>query len=206
MLDYEWWEDVYVMFKEDMVDRGFDVDLERTHFGRMYCQGQGAGFTAILDTRLFIEQHDLVETYPHIMMLLNAGGDIASLIRAQDTYSVTEVDGHDWLVNHLDCTVPIIDLSVEDWDVALEREVNAFEYDLRDAVDGYCSDLMDDLLAEYEYRIEDEKEREKEEILAEIAELEQATDWDAESAPPKWVRRLSETRLEDLRADLRRAA
>lgn len=168
-LDYDWWEFVYEDFKDNMTEKGFDVDLTKTYFDHMYSQGQGAGFTADLDTRKFLEAHDLTSTYPHIMMLLNAGGGIATWIRARDTYSIVEIDTHDYLEDTLDTNIPIIEHCVEEWDRQLEGEMDRFEHDLREHVDGYCHDLMRDLITEYEFLCEEEEKRRAEEELEEAA-------------------------------------
>ena len=171
-----WWEFVYDDFKDDMAEKGLDVDLKKTYFGKMYCQGQGAGMTACVDTRKFMEAHGLVEKYPHIMMMLEAGGDIASIVQGRDYHSVIEIDTFDRLEDLLDTRIPIIGLAVEDWDRALEEEVDAFEGDLREIVDDYNHDLMSRLITEYEYLTSDEYVRE---MLEEYGvEDEDLDEWD----------------------------
>lgn len=177
-VDHVWWEFVYDGFKEDMAEKGLDVDLKKTYFGKMYCQGQGAGMTASVDTRKFLGAHELVDKYPHIVMMLDAGGDIASIIQGRDTHSIVEVDTHDHLENLLDTTVTIIDMAVEGWDQALEIEVNAFEDDLREIIDGHNHDLMNRLIEEYEYLTSDEYVRERLEEDGVEDDDEDSDEWD----------------------------
>jgi len=60
-LDYEWWEHVYDMAKQDGVERGFEI--EDIRFSGFWSQGDGASWTGIVRIKNFLDYH-LKEDHP----------------------------------------------------------------------------------------------------------------------------------------------
>lgn len=60
-LDYEWWEHVYDMAKQDGVERGFDI--EDIRFSGFWSQGDGASWTGSVNIKAFLDYH-LKEDHP----------------------------------------------------------------------------------------------------------------------------------------------
>jgi hypothetical protein len=52
--DFDWWDNVYEDFERFAETIGVDVDTNKTYF-RMFCQGQGSGFTADVSPVKLIE-------------------------------------------------------------------------------------------------------------------------------------------------------
>lgn len=60
-LDYEWWDGVYDMAKEDGKELGFDI--EDIRFSGFWSQGDGASWTGAVEVKKFLEYH-LKEDHP----------------------------------------------------------------------------------------------------------------------------------------------
>ena len=60
-LDYEWWDGVYDIAKEEGKERGFDI--EDIRFSGFWSQGDGASWTGRVDIKQFLEHH-LKEDHP----------------------------------------------------------------------------------------------------------------------------------------------
>lgn len=57
----EWWDYIYMEFKESMLEHHIHVDLSKTHFSGFYSQGDGAAFEASLDLDAWL--NDVPVTY-----------------------------------------------------------------------------------------------------------------------------------------------
>jgi len=55
-MDYEWWEGVYEMAKEDGYELGFCID--KIYFSGFCSQGDGASWTGQVDVRQWLEAHE----------------------------------------------------------------------------------------------------------------------------------------------------
>ena len=55
-MDYEWWEGVYEMAKEDGKEKGFYID--KIFFSGFSSQGDGASWTGQVDVRQWLETHE----------------------------------------------------------------------------------------------------------------------------------------------------
>ena len=55
-MDYEWWEGVYEMAKEDGYELGFCI--EKIYFSGFHSQGDGASWTGQVDVRQWLEAHE----------------------------------------------------------------------------------------------------------------------------------------------------
>lgn len=54
-MDYEWWDSVYEMSKEDGYEKGFCID--KIYFSGFWSQGDGASWTGQVDVRQWLEQN-----------------------------------------------------------------------------------------------------------------------------------------------------
>ena len=77
-LDYEWWDGVYDIAKEEGKERGFDI--EDIRFSGFWSQGDGASWTGRVDIKQFLEHH-LKEDHPEhhryfvLQAIINEGND-----------------------------------------------------------------------------------------------------------------------------------
>jgi hypothetical protein len=54
-MDYEWWEGVHEMAKEDGKEKGFYID--KINFSGFYSQGDGASWSGFVDVRQWLEEN-----------------------------------------------------------------------------------------------------------------------------------------------------
>ena len=160
---YEWWDCTYDTFREDMSDK--HIEVEDMRFSGFWCQGDGASFTGyIKDNKAFFEAHNLAETYPYIMRLIEHGGDFILRIERTDHHYVhentvaAELYYTDMFYNILPCG-PDDTLRAEvvaQWDALLDEEYTRLADDVTSIIRDYCRDLYRRLNDEYDYLTSDE--------------------------------------------------
>lgn len=160
---YEWWEGVYDAFREDMSDK--HIEVEDMRFSGFWCQGDGASFTGYIKDNLeFLKTHNLAETYPYIMRLIEHGGDFTLRIErtgrnyVHENTVAAELSYTDMFYNILPCG-PDDTLRAEvvaQWDALLDEEYARLADDVTSVIRGYCHDLYRSLNDEYDYLTSDE--------------------------------------------------
>lgn len=156
----EWWDCTYDDFKEDMEKVGIHVD--NMNFSGFWSQGDGASFTGcISDNKLFLEHHNLTESYPWLTKLMSHGGGFSLSIERTGHFYVHENTvsiGLSYTDNFRNVLPDdgVRAAVIEQWDEHLEAEYNTIWQAVTDIVRGYCRDLYRRLEETYDYYTSDE--------------------------------------------------
>lgn len=157
-VDYDWWDSVYDMFREDM--KAVGIDVQRMYFSGFYSQGDGASFEGSLDNaQTYLDRHHK-DQFPMIRKLLEAGGGLYVKCehsgRYYHEYCTSFWVDADTLTGILDQPTEFHERVAEQWQEMLEDELSDFEKAVIDQWREYMADLYSNLEEEYDHLTSDE--------------------------------------------------
>lgn len=157
-VDYDWWDSVYDMFREDM--KAVGIGVQRMYFSGFYSQGDGACFEGSLGNALTYLDHHHKDQFPMIRKLLEAGGGLYVRCEHSGRYyheNCTSfwVDA-DTLTGMIDQPTEFHEQVVEQWQELLEDELSDFEKAVIDQWREYMGQLYSNLEEEYDHLTSDE--------------------------------------------------
>ena len=154
-LDYDWWDGVEDILKEDMAAKG--IYVKHIHFSVSYSQSDYASFEAKVNMAEWMAHQKLDEMYPALYLALGDYGEHASVgYGHRGAWPLVNFDGH--CVGN---TVPagvFQHLDNETWDALVEEQYaeSGLEEALQSFVTDACHDLYRQLRDEYEYLTSEE--------------------------------------------------
>jgi len=157
-VDYDWWDSVYDMFREDM--KAVGIGVQRMYFSGFCSQGDGACFVGSLDSaHTYLDRHHK-DQFPMIRKLLEAGGGLYVRCEHSGRYyheNCTSfwVDA-DTLTGMIDQPTEFHEQVVEQWQELLEDELSDFEKAVIDQWREYMGQLYSNLEEEYDHLTSDE--------------------------------------------------
>jgi hypothetical protein len=160
----DWWDCVYDDFIETAETKGFLIcDHKAIQFSGFWSQGDGASFTALVDTDVFIKAYGLEWAYPWIMKLFDYDGSVGvHVTRNSSLYShehtcTARVDWHDEFHQVIDTKGDETREGILDqWDLQLQSDIDQLEKDVEQTRLELCRELYRSLEAEYEHLTSDE--------------------------------------------------
>ena len=153
-LNYEWWDDVYEMWAEKLIEKG--IEPKDFAFSGFWSQGDGASFLGHINLLEFLKAHNLTTEYPAATFF--ADDITASLFKISSRYCHEHTvdisldyicyNGYD----EADLRYEVYETMKEE----LDDEWPDLEQTLIDTCRGYMRALYSDLQKEYEYLTSDE--------------------------------------------------
>jgi hypothetical protein len=151
--DYEWWDYVYENFKEDAAQVGISVNDIR--FCGFWSQGDGAGFTAIVNIGEWMRAHKYDVEWPALYMAYENSFSRANIDLASRGYSQS-VDAR--LSYATEPEGMFTGLDRDTWNEMIDEQERDFDIEgkLKDYAEDMSHKLYRDLEAEYTHLTSEE--------------------------------------------------
>ena len=155
----DWFECIYDGFKEDMRDKG--IEVERMFFSGFWSQGDGACFEGgFYDTKLFINEHFRSDQYPMIRKLIDEGGSVVLSCSHRGHYYHENCTSFSLDADYLSDVLPNFTdfhgVVLDTMDMVLTTELEDFETISTEIFKDYMRSLYRRLEKEYDYLTSDD--------------------------------------------------
>lgn len=172
----DWYEDMLDQFVEEAKEKGIQIDqrargrhrVPEIHFSGFWSQGDGLYFEAHIDWIKFFDGHQkLKDEHLNWYLLLSANPDYASgradggMHRGYNQRAYVDTDLPEVIEQGFFAGTPEVDL---------ELDIGSFEWAVQDACEAEASRMYKALEAEYEFQLEDAKERAIEDLIEDLIE------------------------------------